>query len=208
MDGFATVRGPPHSARSAPSLFSSFMKKATAGTGAVRTLVDALDYAFNRRSWHGANLMGAVRGASLAEAAVRVSGRRSVWEQVLHAAYWKHRVLTIVGQARHGPLGRKGSNWLEPPAPPSEAAWREDLALLKALHAKLRTEVLAIEPRRLDRKLAWLIHGAAAHDLYHAGQIKLLRRLIKERGAESRAGNRPRRPIRGSAGASPSAVRS
>ena len=158
------------------------MNRATAGVAAAAgVLVDALDYAFDRRSWHGANLMGAVRGVSATQAAVRVGGRKSIWEQVLHAAYWKHRVLKVVGRGRHGPLGRKGSDWLEPPAT-SEAAWREDLALLKALHAKLRAEVFAIGPRRLDQKLAWLIHGAAAHDVYHAGQIKMLRRLLEEAG--------------------------
>jgi hypothetical protein len=28
-------------------------------------------------------------------------------------------------------------------------------------------------PKKFTRKTRWLLHGAAAHDLYHAGQIKL-----------------------------------
>lgn len=82
----------------------------------------------------------------------------------------------VVG-ARLGLLGRKGTNWLAAPADATDAAGRADVGLIKVLHAQLRAEVGAMRPGQLDRKTTWLIHGAAAHDVYHAGQIKLLRRL-------------------------------
>jgi hypothetical protein len=122
--------------------------------------------------------MGSLRGVSTDDAVRCVAGRKCVWQQLLHAAYWKHRVLKQLAGTRHGPLGRRGTNWLPLPADASAAAWRQDLLLLRELHAKLREEVAALRPAQLDRKTMWLIHGAAAHDLYHAGQIKLLRRLI------------------------------
>jgi hypothetical protein len=66
-------------------------------------LLDVLDCAFDRRSWHGANLTSALRGVTPALAA-RVPGRKTVWDQVLHAAYWKHRALTtLAGPARFPP---------------------------------------------------------------------------------------------------------
>ena len=166
----------------------------TPGRPAADALLDAMDYAFDRKSWHGPNLLGSLRGVTAATAAARVMGRKNIWEQVLHAAYWKHRVLKLLAGPRHGPLGRKGFNWPAPP-PPSDAAWKQDLALLKELHAKLKAEVAALPPARLDRKTTWLVHGAAAHDVYHAGQIKLLRRLLAEtvapRGAMPPTGASP-----------------
>jgi hypothetical protein len=153
------------------------MKRADAD--AVRTvLLTALDTAFDRRSWHGANLASALRGVTPAQALARAGTRKCVWEQLLHTAYWKHRVVSKL--APDSPrFPRKGGNWPPPPAAPSAAAWRADLDLLRDTHRRLRHLVATLPRNRLDDdKAVWLIQGAAAHDLYHAGQIKLLRRLV------------------------------
>ena len=143
---------------------------------ALSVLLGALDNAFDKRSWHGANLTGALRGVSAAQAAKRMPGRKCVWEQLLHAAYWKHRVLTkLAGPTR---FGRRGSNWPIMPTTPDEAAWRADVAMLREIHRDLRDAVSRLPPAKLDGRTVWLIHGAAAHDVYHAGQIKLLRRFL------------------------------
>jgi hypothetical protein len=156
------------------------MHKLESRPTASSVLLDVLDCAYEKRSWHGATLNGALRGVTAAQAALRVHGRKSVWEQLLHAAYWKHRVLTkLTGPAR---FPRRGSNWPRPPGRPDEAGWSADRELLRDIHRRLRAAVAALPPRRLDPKTVWLIHGAAAHDLYHAGQIKLLLRLTGSSG--------------------------
>lgn len=159
---------------------------ASALTTPLDALLLALDTAFDKRSWHGTTLLGAVRGVSGADAARRLHGRKSVWEQVLHAAYWKQRVLNkLTGPSR---FPRKGSNWPDLPPSSSEEAWRADVELLRDLHRRLRAAVAALGGAPLDCKLAWLIQGAAAHDLYHAGQIKLLLRMLRARDTpESRS---------------------
>jgi len=120
--------------------------------------------------------MGALRGVGAADASRRVAGRKTVWEQVLHAAYWKQRVLNKVAAATRFP--RPGSDWPPAPAEPDEAAWRADVELLAELHRRLREAVAGMSDGRLrEGQTLWLIHGAAAHDLYHAGQIRLLRRM-------------------------------
>ena len=54
-------------------------------------LLALVDEAYDRRSWHGPNLRGSLRGLSAAEAAWRPSpGRHSAWEIAVHAAYWKY----------------------------------------------------------------------------------------------------------------------
>jgi hypothetical protein len=67
----------------------------------------------------------------------------------------------------------------------SATAWKADIRLLAEWHRTLRAAVAALRPADLARKpkgskvsnLA-LVTGIAAHDLYHAGQIQLIKRLM------------------------------
>jgi hypothetical protein len=146
-----------------------------------QVLWTALDTAFDKVSWHGPNLMGTIRGVHAAEAAaVPIPGRKTIWDQVLHAAFWKQRVLNQVTGVSETFPRRSVRNWPGPMTDVSERAWRADVRLLRELHARLRAAVEALPPKRLDAKTAWRIQGAAAHDLYHAGQISLLRRVGRD----------------------------
>ena len=139
-------------------------------------LLDIIDHAFNKGSWHGANLMGALRGVSAKQASKRFKGRKTIWEQALHAAYWKHIVLNkLVGKT---PFPRKGSNWIRLPSALSETAWRGDLKMLREIHEEFRAAVESSKGK-LDDKTLKMVYGAAFHDIYHAGQIKLLRRIAR-----------------------------
>jgi hypothetical protein len=143
-------------------------------------LIECLRTAFDQRSWHGANLLGSIRSVHATTAAQRLSGRRrTIWQQVLHAAYWKHVVVNKLAGTTRFP--RRGSDWPHMPDKPDEAAWRADVELLKSTQQRLIEVVQSLPAKRLDdAKTRWLIHGAAAHDLYHAGQIKLLRKMLSE----------------------------
>jgi hypothetical protein len=143
-------------------------------------LLGVLDHAYDRASWHGPNLTGALRGVDAAAAARRVGRRKTVWEQALHAAYWKHRVLNKL--AGRTPFAREGSNWPALPPEVTQAAWRADLRMLADVHGRLRAAVAGLPAARLTPKSVKLIHGVAFHDIYHAGQIKLLRRIAEEQG--------------------------
>jgi len=148
-------------------------------------LLEILDQAFDRKAWHGTTLRGSVRGLLADDVLWRPAPRRHcIWEIVLHAAYWKYATRRRLLGGRRGRFRRQGSNWPSLPTPASELAWGADVALLAEEHRLLREAVAALRPARLDRRptgSAWtfreLIHGVAAHDLYHAGQIQLLKRL-------------------------------
>jgi uncharacterized damage-inducible protein DinB len=153
----------------------------------VRVLLEMLDGAYNRKSWHGTNLRGSLRGLTYEQAAFRPSAaRHNIWEIALHAAYWKYSVRRrLTGEPRSSfPL--KGSNWFARPAPgnDSESAWKGDVALLDQIHRTLRAAIESLRPDRLETipagsttTILKLVTGVAAHDLYHAGQIQLLKRL-------------------------------
>ena len=161
-------------------LSSSVMKKTDPG---ILQLLAALDEGFNSRAWHGPTLRGSLRGLTAAEALWRPApGRHNIWEIVVHAAYWKSVVRRSITGEKRGSFPLKGSNWF--PRDRADAAlWRDDLRLLADQHRELRGAIETIQPARLDlvaRKrftVAALIRGIAAHDLYHAGQIQLLKRL-------------------------------
>lgn len=161
-------------------------------------LLEMLDQAFDRRAWHGTTLRGALRGVSAAQALWRPGpGRHNVWEYAIHAAYWKYVVRRRLGDEpagteRAGDFPRTPSNWPAVPGRPDPAAWRRDLSLLIEEHRRLRERVAALSPRRLAQRsprgawtLAQEIHGVAAHDLYHTGQIQLVKRLLPARLSEA-----------------------
>jgi hypothetical protein len=101
----------------------------------------------------------------------------------IHAAYWKYVVRRRLLGEKRGSFPREGSNWITP-SETSEAAWKRDVRLLVDVHASMRAAVAALGPADLRRRsgrgsttVLDLVTGIAAHDLYHAGQIQLLKRL-------------------------------
>jgi hypothetical protein len=172
----------------------------------VAQLLFFIDTAYDHSSWHGPNLRGSLRGITPAQAAWRPApGRHNVWELAVHAAYWKYVAWRRLTGAKRGSFLLGGSNFLERPVADAggtnvsaanvgaafrrpkttAAAWRSDLDALHATHLALRAAVEDVDPALLstplpgDGKLTRraLIAGIAAHDLYHAGQIQLLKRL-------------------------------
>ncbi len=157
-------------------------------SGSTEILLDTMDRAFDKRSWHGTTLAGSLRGLKPDLALWRpADGRHSIWDYLLHTAYWKYIVRRRLSRDRSSGFPRSPSDWPRPSDPADSSAWKKDVALLKAEHAALR-DVVAAFPERLWEQRApesqWSyrehVMGIAAHDLYHAGQIQLLKRLFRQ----------------------------
>jgi uncharacterized damage-inducible protein DinB len=142
-------------------------------------LLANLDEAYDRRGWHGTTLRGALRGLSAEEVYWRpAEGRHNIWELAAHAAYWKYAVRQRLTGGKRGSFAMKGSNWLPAPPRADEEAWHEVVALLDSEHRRLREAVASLDAAALgDAKKVRMIYGVAAHDLYHTGQIQLIKRL-------------------------------
>jgi hypothetical protein len=159
-----------------------------ARTSSPAALLLALcDQAFDRRAWHGTPLAGALRGVSARQALWRPRrGRHNIWEIVLHAAYWKYIVRRRLTRDVAARFPRQGSNWFVVPPRQDARLWKRDLALLREQHRLLRNAIARFPAAQLAAR-AWrsqwtnaaTIYGIASHDLYHAGQIQLLKRLQK-----------------------------
>jgi hypothetical protein len=146
----------------------------------LAVLLANLDHAYDRRGWHGTNLRGSLRGVT-AERALQRPGRarHNIWELTAHAAYWKYAARKRLTGGKRGGFPMKGSNWFASPSRPDEKAWRALVQLLDAEHRLLRAAVASLSDADLrDPKKLRLVYGVAAHDVYHTGQIQVVKRLV------------------------------
>jgi uncharacterized damage-inducible protein DinB len=154
----------------------------------IRLLLHQIDESFEKKAWHGPNLRGSIRGLTAKEAAWRPGqARHNIWEIVVHAAYWKYAVRRRLLKEKKGSFPLKGSNWFKRPAEVLEDAWRRDVELLESTHQALREAITGLSLRDVylvpsTSKYAnhVMISGIASHDVYHAGQIQLIKRLMKQ----------------------------
>ena len=157
----------------------------------LNLLLALIDEAFDRGAWHGPTLLGSIRGVTARQALWRPGpGRHNIWEVTVHAAYWKYAVRRRLTGEKRGSFELKGSNWFVRPVNKlgagGERTWEDDARLLVDQHRKLRGAIADLPLGELERlvqgkrhTVAYTIRGIAAHDLYHAGQIQLLKRLQK-----------------------------
>lgn len=150
----------------------------------IERIVDQMDRAFAGDAWHGPPLKSLLDGL-LAEDAVKhpIDGVHSIWELVLHLAAWN-------GIMRHELLGERAEVTTETDWPtiwdPSEVGWKRALDGLTESHKRLREVAAGLHDDQLGeipvartRNTRYvMLHGVVQHNLYHAGQIALLRKAI------------------------------
>lgn len=146
----------------------------------IERIVDQLDRAWRGPAWHGPSVQEALEGVDAVVAARRpLSGGHSIWELAEHVAAWEDIV-------RIRTLGRSiqptdEQNW-PPVTEITPEAWQRTRDRMAANHEKLRSTLAAFPDERLDEVRpgadTWyvLFHGIVQHDLYHAGQIALLKK--------------------------------
>lgn len=147
----------------------------------IERIQDQLKRAFEGPAWSGPSVLEALEGISATKAAKHpIKGAHSIWEIALHIGVWEDVV-------RRRALGEKfqptdAQDWPAVGAK-TPAAWAATIRKLKAGHAKLREVVASCDEGRLDQPMvpggstAYVqFHGAIQHDLYHAGQIAMLKK--------------------------------
>jgi uncharacterized damage-inducible protein DinB len=151
-------------------------------------LADQISRAFRGESWHGPSVLEVLAGVSAEDAAARpIAGAHSIWEIVLHMTSG----YTLVLRRVRGERAQLSPEEAWPPvADSSFSAWRETQHTLEQLNRQLQSAVRAFAAERLSQQLgspypAYVqFCGAPQHDLYHAGQIVILKKaLAASRGA-------------------------
>jgi len=150
----------------------------------IKRILDQMDRAFAGEAWHGPSLMQLLGGIDAEDAAAHpVPDGHSIWELVNHIAAWK----TIVQHRAAGEAVKDVTaeqDW-PPPFEVSKVAWTRALEDLRASHARLRSVVERLREDQLDQKapgeeysIYFMVHGLVQHDLYHAGQIAILKKAL------------------------------
>jgi uncharacterized damage-inducible protein DinB len=146
----------------------------------LERLAGALDEAFDGEPWYGPSVVAALTGTS-AELAldVPVPGAHRIADVVRHLAWWKD----VVCRRLHGDPVTEANEADWPPLDHGTTTWTELLGELRRAHEELVTTVLALDAAGLDRavtgqaiSMRTMLRGAIDHDIYHAGQLVLLRR--------------------------------
>ena len=147
----------------------------------IERIADQLRRAYAGRSWHGPSLREALAGVTAERAAARpVAGAHSIWELALHAAAWQGVVRRrLEGEEVTEP---EEGDWPEV-GETDDAAWGRALARLDESHRKLLRTVSSLDDSRLGERVGGVslyahLHGVAQHDIYHAGQIALLKKAL------------------------------
>ena len=150
----------------------------------LRRIEDQLKRSLEGNAWHGPAVLETLRGVTAAQAhAHPITGAHSIWEVVLHLSGTYGIVLRRL-RGDGAPI-RPAEDWpLVPPA--TDANWQEAVGALRRVNAELRDAVRAFPAARLDEPLVpdppytayTQFIGITQHDLYHAGQISLLKRAL------------------------------
>jgi uncharacterized damage-inducible protein DinB len=147
-------------------------------------IAEQLRRAFEGDAWHGPALLELLQGVDAAAAAAKpLPGVHSIWELVLHVAVWDGAACRRLAGEKFQPEGT--DNFPIVPKP-SDAAWRKAVAHVKRTHDVLVKTVAGLPESRLRERVPGkkydfyhMLHGVAQHDLYHAGQIAILKKMIQ-----------------------------
>ena len=154
----------------------------------IKLLLDVYDQAFDKTAWHGTNLRGSIKGLKLPELLWRPQPKRhNCWEIVLHCAYWKYVIWRRLKQkGKKGDFPRNPSDWPKHSKKPDITEWKSDLNILVHYHEQLRRAISVFSESKLNKcpegsKVNYIqtIDGIASHDLYHAGQSQMIKRMIR-----------------------------
>jgi uncharacterized damage-inducible protein DinB len=158
----------------------------------VSTELDRLEAqvkrSFEGGAWHGPSVLEALKEVTPQEAhAHPIAGAHSIWELVLHLGGTYRLVLRRM-HGEDAPL-TPSEDWPSLPSP-TPAAWQEAIRSLKELNEQVREAIRTFNPQQLDQPLTpaapytayTQFIGITQHDLYHAGQIVLLKKAWRQGG--------------------------
>jgi uncharacterized damage-inducible protein DinB len=145
-------------------------------------LADQIRRAFDGDAWHGDSLLEILKGVDAKMAAAHpIKNAHSIWELVLHIAAWDGAALRRIAGEKIQLTGI--ANFPVVPKP-TEAAWRKAVTQAKQTHDVLVKTVAKLPESRLRERVpgkkydfGHMLHGVAQHELYHAGQIAILKKM-------------------------------
>jgi uncharacterized damage-inducible protein DinB len=148
----------------------------------IKRIKSQLRRAFEGEAWHGPSVMELLKDVTADQAAAHpLAGAHSIWELALHIATWERFVRRRIVEATE--LEPTDEENFPTVLDTSDAAWRAAIEGIKRNHAELLETVAGVDDARLAEivpgkpySVYFMLHGVIQHDLYHAGQIALLKK--------------------------------
>jgi uncharacterized damage-inducible protein DinB len=148
----------------------------------ITRILNHYDAVLNGSPWHGDPIWQILDGISAETATARpLNGSHTIWEIVMHMTFWEGVGTQRLAGQRAGLV--EELNFPAMPAPTSQN-WEQTLDQFRASNQQFRAALAKLDPARLDdlsaagkRTYYDEAHGVIEHDIYHAGQIALLRKM-------------------------------
>lgn len=144
----------------------------------LKHLIKMLQHTFEKNAWHGPALKEVLENVSATDAQKKLPDSHSIIELVAHITAWR----VFVVKKLQGNTEYKVTDEMNFPAPTD---WVKVVEELDASQERLMEALKAFDSSKLFESVPHgsynynfytLLHGIIHHDLYHAGQIALLKK--------------------------------
>ena len=157
----------------------------------AKFLADQARRAFAGDAWHGDSVLEILADIDANTAAARpIPGAHSIWELILHMAAWDDAVTRRTHGTAFMPTDKQNFPAV---TDTSEPTWQNAIEHLKKTHDLLVQTIAEFSDTRLAEQVpgksgdhynfAYMFHGVIQHELYHAGQIALLKKAARGAGS-------------------------
>lgn len=143
-------------------------------------ILSHLEESIIKGGWHGPSLIDVVKGIEVSTALSRpLENRHSIWEIVQHVVYWIDRVNDVLKGEEHPPMGDP-EDWK--PVEGDSSAWDSIEEDIIGAYERLRDTIQETNEGKIRDRLpdtnftySWMLFGLVHHNLYHAGQIAIMK---------------------------------
>ena len=145
------------------------------------------DQVWQGSPWYGSAVMNGLRDITLQEASGRIANQHTIAEILNHMTQWKKFALEkLRGNAGYDIQVDSHADWIML-NDLDEVTWEQ----IKKLYGQVTSDLLAEIPNHPDeilgelvsgRKYTYreLLEGITEHDIYHLGQIMLLKKIMRD----------------------------
>lgn len=154
----------------------------------ISRLVDMFSSAAHGKTWHGQSVWETLQNITAEEAAVHpIPESHSIWDYLLHIINWRdYAIRTLLDDQPYIVDLNTEKDWTTI-TDFSPEAWEATLELYKTSTEELSEAIKTIGDSKLEEivlehKFTFytLLHGVIQHDIYHSGQIVLLKKMLKK----------------------------
>jgi uncharacterized damage-inducible protein DinB len=146
----------------------------------LQQILEQYDQTMTDEAWYGDPVWKILDGVDAhCAAAQSIPGTHTIWQLVMHMAFWED----VAARRFSGPVTPDEAGNFPPTPAADEAAWRKTLDEFRASNQAFRAALSRLDPTRLSentpggqRSFRYVMVGVLQHDIYHAGQIALLKK--------------------------------